>query len=124
MSAAGLRLGRYLPEALLGQGSVTLTYRARALEPLSSVSAQAFAIKVLRQEPPRPDVESRFVEAARALQWLSLAGTAQVLEIGERPGPVFAAFEFKEGVNLRQLRAQAAAETAHANMAAFRLAMC
>ena len=110
MSAAGLRLGRYLPEALLGQGSVTLTYRARALEPLSSVSAQAFAIKVLRQEPPRPDVESRFVEAARALQWLSLAGTAQVLEIGERPGPVFAAFEFKEGVNLRQLRAQAAAE--------------
>jgi hypothetical protein len=51
-----------------------------------------------------------FVDAARALQWTSLPGTAQVVEIGERPGPVFAAFEFKEGVNLRQLRAQAVAK--------------
>jgi len=110
MSAAGLRLGRYLPEALLGQGSVTLTYRARALEPLSAVDAQVFTLKVVRQEFSHPDIASRFVDAARALQWTSLLGTASVVEIGESPGPVFAAFEFKEGVNLRQLRAQAAAK--------------
>ena len=110
MSAGCLRLGRYLPEALLGQGSMTLTYRARALEPPSSDGAQVFALKVLRQDPPRDGLESRFVAAARALQWSSLLGLAQVVEIGESPGPVFAAFEFKEGVNLRQLRAQAVAE--------------
>ena len=107
MSAAGLRLGRYLPEAMLGQGSVTVTYRARALEPVPTVDAQVFAVKVLRQECSHPDIESCFVDAARALQWMSLPGTARVVEIGESPGPVFAVFEFKEGVNLRQLRAQA-----------------
>ncbi len=109
MSANGARLGRYLPEALLGQGSVTMTYRARALEPLSAVEAQIFTLKVLRDDSPRSEVTSRFVEAARALQWSSLPGTANVVEIGESPGPVFAAFEFKEGVDLRQLRAQAVA---------------
>ena len=110
MSQRSVRLGRYVPEALLGQGSATLTYRARVLEPLSAVDAQIFALKVLRQVPSRPEIETRFMDAARALQWSSLPGTAKVVEIGERPGPIFAAFEFKEGVNLRQLRAQAAAE--------------
>ena len=107
MSASCARLGRYLPEVLLGQGSATVTYRARAVEPLSSVEAQIFTLKVLREESPGPEIESRFVDAARALQWSSLPGTAKVVEIGESPGPIFAAFEFKEGVNLRQLRAQA-----------------
>ena len=105
MSASCARLGRYLPEAVLGQGSATVTYRARAVEPLSAVEARIFTLKVLREESP--EIESRFVDAARALQWSSLPGTAQVVEIGESPGPIFAAFEFKEGVNLRQLRAQA-----------------
>ncbi len=109
MSASSARLGRYLPEALLGQGSMTTTYRARALEPLSAVEAQIFTLKVLRDDLPCSEIASRFVEAARALQWSSLPGTANVVEIGESPGPIFAAFEFKEGVNLRQLRAQAVA---------------
>jgi len=107
MSAGSLRLGRYLPEAMLGQGSATVTYRARSFEPQSSNQAQVFTVKVLRQEASDPDLEARFVGAARVLQWSSLPGTAQVVEISESPGPVFAAFEFKEGVNLRQLRAQA-----------------
>jgi len=107
MSAGSLRLGRYVPEAMLGQGSATVTYRARSFEPLSSNAAQVFTLKVLRQEASDPDLEVRFVGAARVLQWSSLPGTAQVIEISENPGPVFAAFEFKEGVNLRQLRAQA-----------------
>ena len=107
MSASSARLGPYLPEALLGQGKVTVTYRARAAEHLSAVGAQIFALKVLREESSRPEIESCFVDAARVLQWSSLPGTAQVVEIGERPGPIFAAFEFQEGVNLHQLRAQA-----------------
>jgi serine/threonine protein kinase len=110
MSAAGPRLGRYLPEATLGQGNVTVTYRARALEPVPAVDAQVFTLKVLRTEHAHSDIESCFVDAARVLQWTSLAGTSQVVETGESPGPVFAAFEFKDGVNLRQLRAQAVAK--------------
>jgi len=110
MNAGCARVGRYAPEALLGQGSVTLTYRARLLEPSSAVDAQIFALKVLRQEVHSAGLEARFVDAARALQWSPLPGTAKVVEIGESPGPTFAAFEFEEGVNLRQLRAQAAAK--------------
>lgn len=110
MNAGSARLGRYVPEALLGQGSVTLTYRARALESSSEIDAQIFALKVLRQEAHTAELELRFVDAARALQWSPLPGTAKVVEIGESPGPIFAAFEFEDGVNLRQLRAQAAAK--------------
>jgi serine/threonine protein kinase len=107
MSARCTRLGRYLPEALLGQGSMTLTYRAHAAEPLSGIDAQIFTLKVLREESPRPGIEARFVSAARALQSSSLAGTARVVEIGKGPGAIFAAFEYKEGVNLSQMRGQA-----------------
>src|ERR1039457_5450771 len=62
MSASCARLGRYLPEVLLGQGSATVTYRARAVEPLSSVDAQIFTLKVLREESPGPEMESRFID--------------------------------------------------------------
>ena len=110
MSAGFARLGRYLPETLLGQSSATETYRARAVEPLPAVDAQDFTLKVLRQELYRDETASRFIDAVRILQWTSLPGTAKVVEIGESPGPIFAAFEFKEGVDLRQLRAQAVPE--------------
>jgi hypothetical protein len=110
MSAGFTRLGRYLPEALLGQSSATETYRARALEPLPAALAQDFTLKVLRQEYDHGESASRFIAAVRVLQWTSLPGTAKVVEIGEPPGPIFAAFEFKEGVNLCQLRAQSVPE--------------
>ena len=96
MSASCARLGRYVPEALLGQGSATVTYRARAVEPLSSVAAQIFTLKVLREESPGSETKSRFVDAARALQWSSLPGTAKVVEMGRAPARYFAAFEFKK----------------------------
>jgi len=110
MSAVCAQVGRYVPEALLGQSSATRTFRARGLESSSTGGAQIVALKVLRQEAQSAGLESRFVDAARALQWSSMPGTAKVVEIGESPGPIFAAFEFSEGVNLRQLRAQAAAD--------------
>jgi hypothetical protein len=109
MSAGSARIGRYVPEALLGQGNVTLTYRARMPATSPAGDAQIFALKVLRQEAHGHGRESRFVDAVRALQWSSLPGMAKVVEIGDGPGPLFAAFEFTEGVNLRHLRAQAVA---------------
>jgi hypothetical protein len=109
MSAGGARLGRYVPEAMLGQGNVTLTYRARAVEPVPASTAKIFTLKVLRPEAAGDAIEARLVDVARMLQWLSLPGIAKLVEIGERPGPLFLAFEFNEGVDLRQLRAQAVA---------------
>jgi len=105
--AAFARLGPYQPESLLGQGSVTETFLARRLEPLSSLETQTFVVKALRRGHYHPELGNRFVDAARMLQWTSLAGVAGVVEIGEEPGPIFAAFEFKEGVDLRHLRLQA-----------------
>ena len=107
MSAGGARLGRYVPEAMLGQGNVTLTYRARAIEPVPSSEAKIFTLKVLRPEAAHDGIEARLVDVARRLQWISLPGIAKLVEIGERPGPLFLAFEFNEGVDLRQLRVQA-----------------
>jgi hypothetical protein len=110
MSAGSAQIGRYVPVALLGQGRVTLTYRARLMVPSCAGNELVFVLKVLRQEAHSTKLESRFIEAARALQWSSLPGTAKVVEIGENPGPIFAAFEFAEGVNLCQLRSQAATD--------------
>ena len=109
MTAGYARLGRYQPESLLGQGKVTKTFLARTVEPLPAVYGQTFALKVLRQESDCRELGARFIDAARMLQWMSLPGTASVVEIGEGPGPVFAAFEFKEGVDLGRLRSQAVA---------------
>ena len=105
MNAA--RIGRYQPEAVLGQGILTVTYRARALEPLPAVETRDFTLKVMRNEYRRPELENRFLTVARALQWSTPPGTANVVEIGESHEAVFAAFEFREGVNLRQLRRRA-----------------
>jgi serine/threonine-protein kinase len=107
MTTGYARLGRYQPESLLGQGRVTETLLARTVDPLPAVYGQTFALKVLRREPDCRELATRFIAAARTLQWMSLPGTASVVEIGEGPGPVFAAFEFKEGVDLCQLRSQA-----------------
>lgn len=106
MSAAGARLGRYVPEAMLGQGNITLTYRARAVEPVPASTAKIFTLKVFRPEAACDAIEARLVDVARMLQWTSLPGIAKLVEIGERPGPLFLAFEFNEGVDLRQLRVQ------------------
>lgn len=105
MSAANL--GRYQIEALLGQNNVTETYRARLAESVRVAETQLFTLKVLRQGVLTPALENRFADAARGLQWTAPAGTANIVEICEGAGPLFAVFEFKEGVNLRQLRAQA-----------------
>ena len=95
---------------MLGQGSVTLTCRARAVEPVPASTAKLFTLKVLRPEAAGDAIEARLVDVARMLQYVratSLPGIAKLVEIGERPGPLFLAFEFNEGVDLRQLRAQA-----------------
>jgi serine/threonine protein kinase len=110
MSAKFARIGHYQPETLLGKSSVTDTYRARLVEALPANKVQAFTLKVLRHGGHRAEVELRFIAAARMLQRRPVAGTAGVFEIGDRADECYASFHFEEGVNLQQLRNQAAPE--------------
>jgi hypothetical protein len=107
MAAGARRIGRYLPFAVLGQRKLLETFRARA-EGAEPSAQPGFVLKVLRKEMCGPALVTRFLDAMRILRWTSLPGLPSAVEIGEGPGPVFAAFEFSEGVNLAQLRAQAA----------------
>ncbi len=106
MPVAVRRIGRYLPLARLGRRRQIETYRARASDAPRSEGAQLFVLKVLREEACGPAVTARFLETLRILRWTSLPGLPGLVDIGEGPGPVFAAFEFNEGVNLVQLRTQ------------------
>lgn len=109
MSTEVLRIGRYSPLALLGEGRLLATFRARADDGDAAAASPAFILKVLRHELCGPTVVARFLDTVRRLRVTSLSGLSSPVEVGEGPGPVFAAFVFNEGVNLAQLRAQAAA---------------
>lgn len=106
MPVAVPRIGRYLPLARLGRRRQIETYRARVSGAPRSDRSQLFVLKVLREDACEPAVVARFLETARILRWTSLPGLPGLVDIGEGPGPVFAAFEFNEGVNLVQLRTQ------------------
>jgi serine/threonine protein kinase len=109
MPAAALRIGRYLPLARLGRGKLIETFHARLKDASSAEKASSFVLKVLRAEACGPTVIARFLDTMRVLRWTSLPGLPSLVDIGEGPGPVFAAFEFNEGVNLAHLRAQSVA---------------
>jgi eukaryotic-like serine/threonine-protein kinase len=107
MAGEALRIGRYFPLVVLGRRGPIETLRARAGDAEPS-SRSDFVLKVLRKEMCKAPQVGRFLDTLRMLRWTALPGLPSVVEIGEEPGPIFAAFEFNEGVNLAQLRAQAA----------------
>ena len=109
MTTKVLRLGRFQTEALLGQGGTTETYRARLADAKPGADERQFVVTLLRGERGRVDgqLAARFVEAARRLAGLDQAGFVRVVELCEGPGQVYAACEFKTGVDLAQLRSQA-----------------
>jgi len=110
MTTRVLRLGRFQTEALLGEGGATQTYRARLADAKPGVDERRFVVTLLRAGRGRVDaqVAARFVEAARRLAGLDQSGFVRVVELCEGPGQIYAACEFKAGVNLAQLRSQAA----------------
>jgi serine/threonine-protein kinase len=110
MTAKVLRLGRFQTEALLGQGGATETYRARLADAKPGVDERRFVVTLLRGERGRADAQLaiRFVEAARRLAGLDQSGFVRVVELSEGPGQIYAACEFKAGVDLAQLRSQSA----------------
>jgi serine/threonine-protein kinase len=110
MTANVLRVGRFQTEALLGKGGATETYRARLADAKPGVDERRFVVTLLRGERGRADAQLaiRFVEAARRLAGLDQSGFVRVVELSEGPGQIYAACEFKTGVDLAQLRSQAA----------------
>jgi hypothetical protein len=110
MTTRVLRLGRFQTEALLGEGGTTETYRARLADVKPGVDERRFVLTLLRAGRGHPDAQlaARFVEAARRLAGLDQSGFVRVVELCEGPGQIYAACEFKAGVNLAQLRSQAA----------------
>jgi eukaryotic-like serine/threonine-protein kinase len=109
MTTKVLRLGRFQTEALLGEGGTTETYRARLADSKPGADERRFVLTLLRSEHGRPDAQlaARFVEAARRLAGLDQSGFVRVVELCEGPGQIYAACEFKAGVDLAQLRSQA-----------------
>jgi hypothetical protein len=110
MTTRVLRLGRFQTEALLGEGGTTQTYRARLADAKPGVDERRFVVTLLRDSRGRVEAQlaARFVEAARRLAGLDQSGFVRVVELCEGPGQIYAACEFKAGVNLAQLRSQAA----------------
>jgi hypothetical protein len=110
MTTKVLRLGRFQTEALLGEGGTTITYRARLADAKPGADERRFVVTLLRGERGRADAQlaARFVEAARRLAGLDQSGFVRVVELCEGPGQIYAACEFKVGVDLAQLRSQAA----------------
>ena len=110
MTTKVLRLGRFQTEALLGEGGTTETYRARLAGAKPDTDERRFVVTLLRSERGRTDAKlaGRFVEAARRLAGLDQSGFVRVIELCEGPGQIYAACEFKAGVDLAQLRSQAA----------------
>ncbi len=98
-SIAGRRLGHFELIEAVGAGGMAAVLKARDLE-----LGRVVALKILPPEAARdPESITRFKQEARAAAALDHENIARVYFCGEDQGLHFIAFEFVEGVNLRQL---------------------
>lgn len=100
MPTIGARIGRYQIEAVIGDGSMALVYRAidRALE-------RTVALKVLRQHAASdPESQQRFLDEARLTAKLSShPNIIDVYDVGQAEGFLFLAMELHRGSTLAKL---------------------
>lgn len=98
-SVAGRKLGHFELIEAVGAGGMAAVLKARDTE-LSRV----VALKILPPEAARdPESVTRFKQEARAAAALDHENIARVYFCGEDQGLHFIAFEFVEGINLRQM---------------------
>jgi serine/threonine protein kinase len=98
-SISGRKLGNYELIEAVGAGGMAAVLKARDLE-----LGRIVALKILPPESARdPESINRFKQEARAAARLDHENVARVYACGEDQGLYFIAFEFVEGVNLRQM---------------------
>jgi serine/threonine protein kinase len=98
-SIAGRKLGHFELIEAVGAGGMAAVLKARDTE-LSRI----VALKILPPEAARdPESVTRFKQEARAAAALDHENIARVYFCGEDQGLHFIAFEFVEGINLRQM---------------------
>src|SRR5438067_1595349 len=98
-SIAGRRLGHFELIEAIGSGGMAAVLKARDLE-----LGRTVALKILPPESARdPESVTRFKQEARAAARLDHDNVARVYFCGEDQGLHFIAFEFVEGVTLRNL---------------------
>jgi hypothetical protein len=98
-SIAGRRLGHFELIEAVGSGGMAAGLKARDTE-----LGRVVALKILPPEAARdPESVTRFKAEARAAAKLDHDNIARVYFCGEDQGLHFIAFEFVEGINLRQV---------------------
>ena len=96
---SGRRLGNYELIESVGAGGMAAVLKARDLE-----LGRIVALKILPPAAARdPESVTRFKQEARAAALLDHENIARVYACGEDQGLYFIAFEFVEGINLRQM---------------------
>lgn len=96
---AGRRLGHFELIEAVGAGGMAAVLKARDME-----LGRIVALKILPPEAARdPESVNRFKQEARAAAALDHENIARVYYCGEDQGLNFIAFEFVEGINLRQM---------------------
>jgi hypothetical protein len=98
-SVAGRRLGHFELIEAVGSGGMAAVLKARDLE-----LGRVVALKILPPEAARdPENVTRFKQEGRAAARLDHENIARAYYCGEDQGLHFIAFEFVEGINLRQM---------------------
>src|SRR5207249_1897088 len=98
-SLAGRRLGHFELIEAIGAGGMAAVLKARDLE-----LGRIVALKILPPESTQdPENVTRFKQEARAAAALDHDNVARVYFCGEDQGLHFIAFEFVEGITLRQM---------------------
>ncbi len=97
---AGTRAGEYLVEGLIGEGGFGRVYRG-----IHPVIGKPVAIKVLHlRYSADPDIVSRFVAEARAVNQIGHDGIIDIFAFGTLPdGRHYYVMELLEGITLREL---------------------
>ena len=106
MLVAGERRGRYVIEALLGEGGMGRVYRAR-----DEVLRRTVALKMLQRDGTDGVGNARLLREARVAAAIEHANVVSIFDVGELDGAPFVAMEFVSGRSLRSLVGDAAIGT-------------
>ncbi len=95
--------GRYVVEALLGEGGMGVVYRAR-----HRLIERKVALKVLRSEYAKDrEIVERFVQEAKTATAIGNEHIVDILDFGQLPdGSTYFAMEYLDGISLTQAIAQ------------------